>query len=426
MRYDFDTFIDRRGTASVKWDLTPPSAPSAESAAVSAPEESSAAAAAYPPVDGPLPAERMIPLWVADMDFTCPPAVGRALRERIEHEIFGYSLEPEGYREAVAAFVRQRHALEVDPRDIVSAEGVMPLVRAAVDAFTMPGEGVVVQPPVYTPFYSVVREKSRRLLHNPLERDAGGRYRMNLVDLKRQFRDGARMLLLCSPHNPVARVWERRELEQLAELATTYDVRIVSDEIHGDITMPGYAFTSFLHLEGASLAAAVETAVVCRSPSKTFNLPGIAASQAICRDRDTRRRLKEALHAAGHSLINPLGAVAARAAYREGGPWLDELLAYLDGNRRYLAERLDAEAAFGGLAPTPHEGTFVAWLDARGLLDRRGWNASELTGRLRASAGVWLSDGPGFGPGGEGYLRMNIGTPRAVLAQALDRMKEVL
>ena len=414
MSYDFDTFTDRRGTASIKWDWHTPEGSGTEGSG------DAGGGPSYPAASGPIPADEQIPLWVADMDFACTPEITAALRARVDHGIFGYSLEPEGYREAVVSFMQRRHGVEVSPRDIVSAEGVMPIVRAAVDAFTERGEGVVVQPPVYFPFYMAVRDKGRRLIHNPLLSDEAGRYRMNLAELEQQFRNGARLLLLCSPHNPVARVWTREELQVLADLAAAYDVRIISDEIHCDIIMSGYEFTSILHLEGP----AVENAVVSRSPSKTFNIPGIAESQAICRDRDTRRQLKAALGAAGHALTNPLGAAAATAAYRAGDAWLDELLPYLEGNALYLRERLEGD--FTGIRMVQHEGTFVAWLDFRDYLASAGMSDARLKQRLKRRAGVWLSDGPSFGPGGEGFQRLNIATPRAVLSQALDRMKEIL
>jgi cystathionine beta-lyase len=407
MPYDFDTYINRRDTASIKWDWRPG-------------ETDEGGSRGYPDVGGPVPPDRRIPLWVADMDFACPPAIPDALRTRVEHPVFGYSLEPEGYRDAVMGFMRQRHGIEVAKPEIFSAEGVMPIVRAAIDAFTDPGEGVVVQPPVYFPFFMAVRDKGRRLVHNPLRRDEDGRYRMNLAELEQQFRNGARLMLLCSPHNPVARVWSRAELQDLVDLAGAYEVTIVSDEIHCDILMPGHEFTSLLHLDGK----AVKQAVVSRSPSKTFNIPGIAESQAICRSAETGKQLKAALGAAGHALTNPLGAAAAMAAYAHGGAWLDELLPYLAGNLRYLEERITND--FDGVSVVPHEGTFVAWLDVRELLETRGWTDAELQRRLRNEAGVWLSHGPVFGPGGAGYQRLNIGTPRAVLTQALDRMKEVL
>ncbi|MFO8064109.1 MAG: MalY/PatB family protein [Spirochaetia bacterium] len=416
MSYDFDGFIDRRGTASIKWDMRAPRPDSGKTEG----SETERSAAGYPAVGGPVPSDQVIPLWVADMDFSCPPEIAHALRERVDHEIFGYSLEPEGYRDAVAEFMHTRHGIEVSKGEMLTAEGVMPMVRAAVDAFTEPGEGVVVQPPVYFPFYMAVKDKGRRLVYNPLIRDEAGQYRMNLEELEGQFRNGVRLLLLCSPHNPVARVWTRSELAALTDLCAAYDVRIVSDEIHCDIIMPGYEFSSLLHLSGK----AVEQSVVCRSPSKTFNIPGIAESQAIVPDTQTRHRLKAALGAAGHSLINPLGAVAATAAYRHGEPWLDELLSYLEENALYLGRRLEAD--FEGIEMVRHEGTFVAWLDMRELLSTRGWDGAELTRRLRSQAGVWLSDGPVFGPGGAGYQRLNIATPRAVLRQALDRLQEVL
>ena len=418
MAHDFDSFTDRRGTASIKWDWRP-AEPGAGGSGTQG-TGSGTERPRYPDVGGPLPADELIPLCVANMDFTCPPRIPEALRARVYHGIFGYSLEPPGYREAVTGFMKRRHDLDVDPGHLVSAEGVMPIVRAAVDAFTAPGEGVVVQPPVYFPFYAAVRDKGRRLVHNPLVADEGGRYHMNLGELEQQFRNGAKLLLLCSPHNPVARVWTREELQALADLAASYNVRIVSDEIHCDIIMPGYTFTSLMHLSGP----AVDSAVVSRSPSKTFNIPGIAESQAVCRDGETRHRLKAALSAAGHSLTNPLGAAAAAAAYSEGEAWLDELIAYLAANVSYLRDRLEAD--FAGVRMVPHEGTFVAWLDFGEFLAERGVGDGELRRRLRHDAGVWLSDGPVFGPGGAGFQRLNIATSRAVLAQALDRMKEAL
>jgi cystathionine beta-lyase len=380
--FDFDAQINRRGTGSYKWDS---------------------------PGD---PAD-MRQMWVADMDFASPPAVTQALRGRMEHPLYGYSFPPEGLYRAFAAWEQRRCGWKIKEDWMLSAPGVVPCLHFAIEAFTEKGDGVVVQVPVYPPFSRAVARMGRRLVRNPLRR-SGLRYRMDLDHLASVLDKKTKLLLLCSPHNPVGRVWTPEELRDLGELCGKRGVIIVSDEIHCDLIMPGGRFTPL-----ASLREFAQACVTCVSPSKTFNIPGIGGAFALIPNPELRRAFcRAAERTAALCLPGVFSGIAAQAAYLYGESWLEELLVYLAGNYRYLRDFLEERLA--SLAVFPVEGTYLAWMDfsAYGLSDK------ELVNALRNKAGVRLNDGPSFGPGGEGFQRLNFACPREALRLGLERIAE--
>ncbi|MFF0742035.1 MalY/PatB family protein [Streptomyces sp. NPDC004111] len=391
--YDFDTVVERAGTGAAKWD-TP--------------------LAAY--------GAGIIPLSVADMDFPAPPAVVDAVAARARHGIYGYTDLPADYFPAVADWLAGRHGWHTDPGLFVHVQRIVEAVPLLLRAETAPGDGVLVHTPYYAPTASAVGLNGRRLVESPLRYDSGrGRYEMDFAHMERAVRtEGVRALLLCSPHNPTGRVWERAELERLAELALRHDLLVISDDVYADFT--GFAAPgtdrgrrhTFLASLGADIAAAT---VTCVSPNKTFNLAGLEISNLHVPDPLRRERLTAAMRAAG--MLNPafFAATATLAAYREGAPWLDALLAHLDGNLALLRGTLAARMP--GLRLVEPDGTCLAWLDCR---DWAGADDARLTELTARRARVAVSAGGSFGAGYAGYARLNLATPRPLLDEALDRL----
>ncbi|OPZ59800.1 MAG: Cystathionine beta-lyase PatB [Synergistetes bacterium ADurb.Bin520] len=385
MNPDFDLRHRREGTACAKWD-------------------------GRREVFG---TEDVLPLWVADMDFAAPEAVMEALRSRVDHGIFGYPLRAQGAHNAFAAWMARRHGWAVDPDWILEAPGVVPLLALAVQTFTAPGDGVVIQPPVYPPFRSVVERQGREVVENPLRWD-GKRYVMDLEDLERRITPATRLLILSSPHNPVGRVWERQELESLGALCLRHGILVLSDEIHQDLLFSPHHHTPFASL-GDDVA---RIALTFTSPGKTFNIPGLRSGMAVIQDETVRRRMKSTLEALDLEMWNVLGIAATEAAYTAGGPWLDALMTYLDGHRRLIQEELARTVPEVGYSLP--EGTYLAWLDFRPLL----LCGEELRTFLVHRAHLGLNDGRSFGPGGEGFARLNFACPRTTLMEALRRLAE--
>ncbi len=391
---NLDRRIDRRGTASLKWDFQKRLAGE----------------------------EGLLPLWVADMDFPCPRQVQVALRRRVRHPVYGYTLEPESWYQAAAEWTRSRHGWDLERDWLLACPGVVPAIDLAILAFTSPGDSVVIQPPVYHPFASSIRNNGREVLENPLRLE-GSRYSPDLEQLEAsltgrapQSRAPARLLLLCSPHNPVARVWRREELEGLAEICLRRGLIVVSDEIHCDLVLPGHR-----HLPTASLSGEVaRRTVTLLSATKTFNLAGLGGSLAVIPDPELRRRFRAAKEAQWTGVANALSVVAAEAAWRHGAPWLERVLAYVAANYRFLTDFLAARLPAARVFPL--EGTYLAWLDLRPL----GLSDAELKRRILHSARLWLDDGPMFGTGGQGFQRLNLACPRAILREALERLVRVL
>lgn len=383
--YSFATAVNRKNTDSIKYDF--------------------AGRMGYP--------ADILPLWVADMDFPSPPEVLRALETRVRHGIFGYSDDagPE-YFGALSAWYRERFGWELSPEWLVKTPGVVFAVSAAIRALTREGESVLIQPPVYYPFARLISENGRKPTVNPLVYK-DGRYSIDFSDFEEKIRQNrVKLFILCSPHNPVGRVWKQEELSAMGEICLKYNVPVVSDEIHADFVSPGHRHCVFASLRPEFS----DLTVTCTAPTKTFNLAGLQISNILISNGELRDRFRQEVERTGCGLPNAMGLVACRAAYAHGGPWLEELKAYLLSNlsfvRQFLSERLPR------VRLVEPEGTYLIWLDCREL----GLSDCELKERTLYKAGLWLDDGPMFGPGGAGFQRMNIACPRAVLKEAMERL----
>jgi cystathionine beta-lyase len=383
---DWDRVVARDGTASVKYD---------------------GRAGYFGTAD-------VLPLWVADMDFAAPEAVTQALAARAAHPIYGYSYFPDCLYAALMDWLQQRHGWRVPREWIVMAPGVVPSLHAAVQAFTQPGQGVIAQPPVYFPFFSSVTTGARELVLNPLRLEAG-RYHIDFEHLEQCAAHGARLLLLCSPHNPVGRVWSAQELQEILRIARRHDLVVLADEIHADLVYP-----EFRHTVLGALAQNGERIVTAVAPSKTFNIPGLGLSSLIvpnAQDRAAIVRVFESLHV---QQCNPFSSAAFEAAYRGGAEWLDSLMAYLQGTRDFVGDYLQAHLPqIKLIAP---EGTYLLWLDCREL----GLNDQQLRDFFVHQARVGMNPGTVFGANGSGFMRLNIGAPRPVVAGALQRMAQAM
>lgn len=381
--YDFDRVIDRQGTSSLKWDF----------------------GEKFAGMSG------LVPLWVADMDFEAPAEIVQALQARVAHGIFGYTLEPESYFDAAAGWLRRRHGWEVRREWMLPSPGVIPALVFAILALTKPGEGIVIQPPVYYPFPLRVSANGRRVVENPLKL-SGGRWEMDLDGLARVVDEHTKMLILCSPHNPACRVWGRATLQALADFCFRKGIVVVSDEIHNDLVMPGSRHIPFASLSNAAAAHTVTLV----SATKSFNLAGLGGSLTLIPEAGLRARFDAVQHAIAGGPANAIAAAAAEAAWRHGERWLEELLAYVQANYRFLAGFLAENIPMVTLAPL--EGTYLAWMDMRALM----LSDDQIREKLRREAGLWLDEGRKFGRGGEGFQRLNLACPRAILSDAAERL----
>ncbi len=380
----FDTIVERRGTDCAKWDG----------------------------IEGRfgVKGDDLLPMWVADMEFRPPEAVVKALARRAAHGICGYPAGFEAYHEAIRGWLQRRHGWEIREDWIASTPGVVCAVNLLIRTLTNRGDGIVLQTPVYHPFYRGVEENGCRVLHNQLRFD-GVRYSMDFEDLERKL-EQTKLLVLCSPHNPVGRVWTREELLRLGQLCLARGVVVVSDEIHFDLAFSGRKHTVF-----ASLSEALaQSSVVCTSPSKTFNLPGLQPGVVVIPNPRLRRDFQRTLRACGIPEPNVFCLEAVKAAYAHGEPWLAELLRYLEDNDKFLrgfvAEKIPQ------LRVVRSEGTYLAWLDCRAL----GLEPKALERLLLERARLVLNQGYTFGPGGEGFVRLNTACPRPMLEDGLTRL----
>ena len=381
MTFDFDTPTNRRASESMKWN-------------------------AYP--------ADVLPMWVADMDFRSPPAVRAALQKRLDHGVFGYPTPPKRAREAVTAWLANRHGWEVDPEAVLLLPGVVPGFNVAARAVTNPGDGILVQTPVYGPFFRVA--KNVGLIHQEMElvQRADGQYEVDYDAFEGVITEETRLFLLCNPHNPVGRVFRQDELEHMAEICLRHDVVICSDEIHNDLVFREHQHTPLATLS-PEIAANTITLI---APSKTFNIAGLKASAAIIENKVLREKF-EAARADMVEWVNIFGLVALEAAYREGEPWLEALLNYLQANRDFVFDFVQTELP--GVKMAKPEGTHLAWLDCR----EAGIDGSPGEFFLE-NARVAVNDGAWFGKGGEGFVRFNFAAPRATVKEALERMKAAL
>ncbi len=354
----------------------------------------------------------VIPLWVADMDFAAPPAVQEAIAERARHPVFGYALPSDSLYESVYAWYAKRHHWRIDPSRLILTPGVVPTLFASVQALTQPGDGVLVPTPVYPPFFGAVTQSQRRLLTSELRLTDNG-YVLDFDDLEAKASQ-AKMLLLCSPHNPVGRVWRRDELQSLIDLALRHNLIIVSDDIHCDLAYPGEK-----HLPLAKLAPPELRLITAISPSKTFNIPGLNLSSAVFSHQADQQAVKAVFARSHTNPFNPFTLVAFEAAYREGAEWLDALRDYLAGNRQLVMDWISEQPL---LHCVPPQATCLMWLDCRDLQLER----TDLRDFFIQKAGLGLNEGHTFGAGGDGFMRLNIGTTRARLQQALEQLSQAL
>jgi len=353
-----------------------------------------------------------VPLWVADMDFRAPDAVIEALEGRAAHGVYGYAFHPQRYHEALRAWYAARQGWEIDTEQIEQVPGVLSAIAILIDQHSEPGDGVILQPPVFGEFQMIVRSNNRKRVKNPLKL-VDGRYEIDFEDLRAKAADPAnKVMILCSPHNPLGRVWTAAELRQVVDICHENDVLLIVDEIHGDIVYEPHTFTPVLSLADAPL----DHVAACLSPAKTFNIPGVVDAFAVIPNKDIRDQLHAFAHNFQINKTNVFALAALEAAYREGGPWLDDLLTYLQGNidyvRGYLAENVP------GVALIEPQGTYLVWLDFTAL----EMGAKELAAFVWEKAGLAVSAGHWFGGEGAGFARMNIACPRATLEQAMTQL----
>lgn len=379
MKYDFDRIVPRRNTDSYKWD-------SASDDAV-------------------------LPMWVADMDFPTAPQIVEALRQRVDHGIFGYTRVPDRYYDALTRWFARRHQWRIDRQWIIYTSGVVPALSAVIKALTRPDDKVLVLTPVYNCFFSSIRNNGCRIESAPLK-PLGNSYVIDFDDLERRAADpDVKLLLLCNPHNPVGRVWSRDELLRIGQLCLRHNVVVVADEIHCELVLPGHRYTPFASISEECL----QNSVTCISPSKAFNIAGLQIANIVCADPLRRARIDRAINDNEVCDVNPFGVIATRAAYDRGEEWLDELIGYLHANYRYMADFCREQLPGFPLADL--QATYLVWMDCRKL----GMPSERLEQRLIDEARLWLNAGSMYGPEGEGFMRWNIACPRSSLEEGLNR-----
>lgn len=394
MKVNFDRIINRAGTDSAKWETI----------------QSESDPHIHVRTDRFSGANAALPMWIADMDFPAPKEVVDALATRAKHGIYGYTEQSDGYAASICDWMRARHNWPIQPEWIVTTPGVVPALAMLVRTFLKAGDKAIIQTPVYFPFYLVLEINEIEIVKNPLIYE-DGRCRMDFDDLEQKARDPkTKMLILCSPHNPVGRVWTHAELTRLAEICRANDVMVISDEIHADLTFA--PFTPFGNID--------KNAIVCTAASKTFNLAGLLTSNIILPVKEQREAFQKYLLSNALVDMSIFGQLATETAYRHGADWLDQLLVYLSGTLDYMEEYFAKHIP--QIKMIRPEGTYLVWLDCRAL----GMDSADLIRFFLDHARVYLENGAIFGTGGEGFLRMNIATPRKVVEEALRRMREAV
>lgn len=383
--YDFDRIIDRRGKNCLKYDFA---------------------------IQRGQP-EDVLPLWVADMDFEVAPAIQEALHKAVDHGIFGYSEVKTPYFEAVSGWFQRRFGWSPQEDWLVKTPGIVYALAMAVQAYTQPGDAVLLQSPVYYPFSAVIRDNNRRVVDNPMLFD-GAHYTLDFADFEEKIcKEQVKLFLLCSPHNPVGRVWTKDELAEMGRICKKHGVIVVSDEIHCDFTRPGHPHSILFQAAPMLL----EQAIVCTAPTKTFNIAGLQISNIWIPSGELRQQFRHAIDASGYSQLNLMGLVAGKAAYEQGEAWFDQCWAYIQENfafmQRYLEKHLPQ------LKLMESEGTYFAWVDCSGL----GLDNQQLKDLISHKAHLWLDAGDFFGADSWMFQRFVLACPRATLKQALDQLK---
>lgn len=388
MKYDFDELVERRGSDCLKYDF--------------------AAERGMP--------EDVLSLWVADMDFRTAPCITERIQKDAALGIFGYTDSKDDYFQAVSKWYETYFGWKVEKDWLVKTPGIVFAIATAVSAFTEEGDSVLIQQPVYYPFSAVIRDNGRKLVNNELLLK-DGRYEMDLEDFeKKVVREKVKLFILCSPHNPVGRIWTEEELRRVGEICLKYDVKIVSDEIHSDFVYPGFTH----HVLTTVDERFQDISIICTAPSKTFNLAGLQISNIWIPNPELRSIYQKKLRSIGCSEANMLGLHACQAAYEGGREWLEQLKEYLKGNLDFV--RTCLKESLPQIKLIEPEGTYLVWLDCREL----GLNEKELEQFIARKAKLWLDDGIIFGKAGDGFERVNIACPRAILKEALERLKKAV
>ncbi|RST58885.1 pyridoxal phosphate-dependent aminotransferase [Siminovitchia terrae] len=384
---NFNENIDRKNTRSLKWDG----------------------------MKNLFGREDLLPMWVADMDFRPPKEVSDALKEKVDHGIFGYTIVTESLNEAICDWTNTRHDWSIKPEWLLYSPGVIPSVHTAIQAFTEPGDKILVQSPVYTPFFHMIERNSREVAISQLILK-NGRYEIDFDDFEKKLGSGVKMLLLSSPHNPAGRVWEKEELIKIAELCKKYNVLIASDEIHADLVPAPHK-----HIPIASLDESfADITLTFMAPTKTFNLAGVQASFMVVPNKTLRTKIAAVQASDGFSMLNTFGSIAMEAAYRHGGAWLDEVLEYIRSNIDYVKETISSQLP--DLDVIDPEGTYLVWIDCRKL----GLSDAELKKRILEKGKLALNFGHAYGPGGEGFVRMNVACPKETVIEGVKRLQMAL
>ena len=394
VRFNFDEIVERRGTGCVKWDSA---------------QANSQLSTLNSQLD-------FIPLWVADMDFAVAPAIQETIRRRAEHPVFGYTHVQEDYYEAVISWFHRRHQWDIQREWILYTTGVVPAISVAIKALTMPGEKVLILSPDYNCFFSSVKNNGCEVAETMLRqnRSTPDHFEVNWADFETQCADEkTTVFLLCNPHNPTGRVWTREELERMHDICHKHHVRIVSDEIHCELVMPGHTFVP--------MGTVDPEAIILNSPSKSFNIAGLQMANIICQDAATRRRLDRAININEVCDVNPFAPEAVKAAYNDSEDWLNALNLYLWDNYQVLRDFIAQN--FPQWRVMPLEGTYLVWVDVSVCCD----SVATYCDRILKKAKVWLNPGTMYGPkSGEGFVRINIACPRSLLMEALERIKNVI
>lgn len=389
MKYNFNEKIDRSNNHSAKWEE----------------------------MGNKFVSNDLWPMWIADMDLKTAPVIIDAMREKLEQGIFGYVYRPASYYQSAADWIERRFDYKIDPKTLINSPGVVPTLSILVRLMTKADEKVLIQSPVYYPFSAVVRENERELVVNSLVKDETGYYTIDFEDFEKKVSDEkVTLFIMCSPHNPVGRVWKREELQKMSELCLKYNVRVIADEIWRDIVMPGYK-----HIPVASLSKEVEhNTITCFSPTKTFNIAGLQASFATLPREEEWKMLDEELGRLDVKRNSPFSLVGFEAAYTKGEEWLEELLIHLDGNMDYVVNFV--KERIPEVKVRKSEGTYLMWLDFSGL----GMTKEELSMFMQKEAKIALDDGFWFGENGAGFERMNIACPRYMVEEGMNRIENAV
>jgi len=387
MHYNFDEIIDRRNTNSVKFDL----------------------------LNFYFGTEDVLPMFVADMDFRTPDFIIDAVKKRAEHPVYGYSFRPDSFNDSIKGCMKRRHEWEIKNGWVAFSPGVMPSVNMCIMAYTNPGDKIIVQPPVYFPFFQAITTNKRQMVYNPLKL-VDSRLCMDLDDLKKKIDPEVKMILLCSPHNPGGTLWTKNELEQLAAICLENKILIISDEIHSDLV-----FKPGKHIPTASISKEIRNiTVTCIAPSKTFNTAGLSTSAVIIQHSELFSKYKKMLKQVHVDNGNLFGNLALEAAYTHGDEWLEQCLEYLQHNRDFTIDYIQKNIP--QIVPIKPQATYLIWLDCRKLV----MTPASLKEFFIKKARVGLSDGAMFGPGGEGFQRLNFACPRAILKEGLEKIEKAV